>query len=132
MEPLELRTSLRAKARRAAQAVTLSLTLGGCYVAHDVTPPPIRELPPMADGAVAMLDGGPPDARPPVVDGGPMWSDAGLDSGAPCVPDVDCASGGGDGFCDWEQHNACCDALMWEHPDCWLLGGPMTPPEMHV
>ncbi|MGE0786354.1 MAG: hypothetical protein AB7S26_11745 [Sandaracinaceae bacterium] len=117
------RTVLRARAKRAALAVTLALGMGGCFRAHD------REergdAGPRPDDA-GRADAGRSDAGPP---------DAGLDAGdVDCVPDPDCnptsEHPAEDGFCDWNAFNACCEARGWNIDTCQLPGGPLSPPEM--
>jgi len=127
----ELRKKLRANALRAARTVTISLALGGCYGMHENPPsvdrPDAGEVADAgrdeADAAVWVADAGTDAGR----DGGPL-ADAG-----PCRPDVDCNGpwdGTGDGNCDWDQFNACCDEHGWAVEPCFLPGGPLAPPEM--
>jgi len=114
---------IRARARRAALAVTLALGMGGCYAEHRATP--------RADAGELR-----PDAGELERDAGDRRADAGYDAGVPgeCTPDPDCNGPFDhpriDGDCDWAQYNACCDAHAWDIQPCWLPGGPLSPPEM--
>jgi len=106
---------IRARARRAALAVTLALGMGGCYAEHRDTP---------------STDAG------DLPDAGEIRADAGYDAGVPadCTPDPDCNGPFDhpaiDGTCDWTQHSTCCDAHGWSVDPCFLPGGPLSPPEM--
>ncbi|MCB9591764.1 MAG: hypothetical protein H6719_03435 [Sandaracinaceae bacterium] len=90
--------------------------MGGCYMDHQTDEDAGRA----DDAGIARADAG---------------RDAGHDAGpgTDCVPDPDCNGpfdGTGDGTCDWDQFNACCDSLGWDIEPCWLPGGPLSPPEM--
>lgn len=115
-------TRIRARARRAALAVTLALGMGGCYAEHRDTP----------GSDAGSLD----DAGEMHTDAGEIRADAGYDAGVPadCTPDPDCNGPFDhpaiDGTCDWMQHDECCDAHGWAIEPCYLPGGPLSPPEM--
>jgi hypothetical protein len=121
-DPLRARARLRA--RRAAQVVTLSLALGGCYLQHGIA------VDDTGDAGSRLDSGTGPDAGMRVDAG---RRDAGPADAAVCSPDPDCYGPGvDDGICDWDQWEECCVLLSYIPSECHLPGGPLAPPEMHA
>ncbi len=98
-----------------------------CYGGHEITTTGSDSGP--TDDALVLRDAG-QDA--PEVFPDAFFADAGAADARPCTPDPDCNGfgGDGDGMCDWDAFNACCETLMWDDEACWLPGGPLAPPEM--